>query len=142
MPRLPQQQPSHGIGLSVGSTDLQLAVVRGVESADVGDHPRRVRPEVGPLGNHLALDLQVTDLAEREEVPPTIVRLVAVEVVNREDPLLVVTRVRASVAARGPLGRGLVWVAAPDTPVAGGRADRVVERLPLDWGDRKSTRLN
>lgn len=61
-----------------------LVLVR-VEGGDVGLEPRRMFEIVRLLRIDAALDRQVAALAEREQVPPFAVRLVAVEMVNRPD---------------------------------------------------------
>ena len=86
---------------SLVSRNVSPFVFAGIKTGDVRLQPVRVRQEPRHFRINAALHFQVADLAERQEIPPFIVRLVTIEVMGRQD---------------APRYR---WTSATDTLVAG-----------------------
>src|SRR5678815_2174722 len=80
---MPQQFVHAALRFLAG--DLATLVFVGIEAGDVELEPVGMLEEKRLLRVHLGLHLKVTDLAERQQIPPGIVALVAVEVVHRQD---------------------------------------------------------
>lgn len=85
---------------------IRQAVRKGIIACRIGLEPFGVLEHPHPVHDYLALNVQVASLAQRSQIPPAAIRLVQIQVVDRQSvPLFGIMRMPAAVSNAVPVRR-------------------------------------